>query len=214
MTTFPHYLTTLDSLPLKNIFVPAELPSKRLMIFLHGRGGKAEDFTWIAERFNFEDMHYLFLNAPDIYDDGYTWYSNVEDIQNASALLTKTFEMLFKRDFDTEKSFLFGFSQGALLTFEFGARHTKKLAGYIAVSGHLDSPVLLLQEMNPVLKNANWLCTHGTQDKALDFNTAKKQIETLQNGGWDITFYHIDKAHVINEEELDLIHEWIQSQLD
>ncbi|MDQ7046977.1 MAG: hypothetical protein Q9M39_04930 [Sulfurovum sp.] len=117
MTTLPHYLTTLDYLPLENIFFPSEMPSNKLMILLHGRGGAAQDFTWIPETFDFEDMHYLLLNAPNSYDEGYTWYANVpchgEGIKHSSGLLTETFNMLFKKDFDASQSFLFGFSQGA-----------------------------------------------------------------------------------------------------
>ena len=215
MTTLPHYLTTLDYLPLENRFFPAEMPSNKLMIILHGRGGKAEDFTWIPNFFDFDDMHYLLLNATDAYDDGYSWYDeppyHLDGIKNASKLLTQNLDMLFEKDFDASQSFLFGFSQGALLTFEFGARYKEKLAGYIAMSGHINNPENLLQEMNPHLKNANWLCTHGTKDEALDFEIAKHQIETLQKAGWNIAFKTSDKAHVIEKEEMKMIREWIES---
>ena len=216
MTTLPHYLTTLDYLPLENMFFPAEVPSNKLMVILHGRGGKADDFTWIAETFGFDDIHYLLLNAPTVYDKGYSWYKDVphhsEGINTASKLLTQTFDILFEKDFDASKSFLLGFSQGALLTFEFGARYEKKMAGYIAISGQLNDPVLLLEEMNPTLKNANWLCTHGTEDEALDFKTAKRQIEVLQKDGFNITFKSYAKTHTIVEEEAEVIKEWMQRQ--
>jgi len=210
MTTFPHYISTLDYLPLENIFFPAELPSDKLMIILHGRGGNAKDFTWIAETFDFDDMHYLLLNATDIYEDGYSWYNNLEGIKHASAQLTQTLNILFEKDFDASKSFLFGFSQGALLTFEFGARYEKRLAGYIAISGQLYDPALLLQEMNPKVKESHWLCTHGTKDDALDFELAKQQIETLQKGGLAITFKSYDKGHSIIQEEIEMIKEWMR----
>jgi len=211
MTTFPHYLTTLDYLPFKNTFFPAELPSNKLIIILHGRGGASTDFTWIAESFDFDDMHYLFLDAPTTYDEGYSWYDDCKSIQDISKLLTQTLDILFRKDFDASKSFLFGFSQGALLTFEFGARYTKRLAGYIAISGQLYDPKLLLEEMNPELKNANWLCTHGTKDEALDFNITKQQIETLKKGGFHINFQSYDKTHMIEKKEADMLRAWIKS---
>lgn len=214
MTTLPHYLTTLDYLPLKNTFIPSEMPSEKLMILLHGRGGKAEDFVWMAEAFGFDDMHYLLLNAPDVYNDGYSWYDDMpqhtQDIEKASLLLSKTFDALFEKDFSASKSYLLGFSQGALLTFEFGARYEKSLAGYIAMSGQLSNPELLLLEMNSQLKNANWLCTHGTQDKALDFQTTKSQVETLKKGGFRITCKSYDKGHVVNIEEVEMLRQWIK----
>jgi len=211
MTTFPHYLTTLDYLPLKNRFFPAELPSNSLMVILHGRGGASKDFTWIAENFDFDDMHYLVLDAPHPYEEGYSWYDSLESIQNTSKLLTQTFDILFEKEFDASKSFLFGFSQGALLTFEFGARYKIELAGYIAISGHVYDPELLVKETHTKRKNAPWLCTHGTKDEALDFNTAKKQIETLQKGGFNIAFHSYEKAHIINKEETTMIHLWIKT---
>jgi phospholipase/carboxylesterase len=215
MTTFPHYLTSLEYLPLENIFIPAELPSNKLMIILHGRGGKPEDFAWMAETFNFDDMHYLLLTSPICYEDGYTWYKSIPDykesIRAVSKVLSQTLDILFEKDFDVSKSFLLGFSQGALLTFEFGARYKKKLRGYIAISGHIADAELLLKEMNPQLKKANWLCTHGTLDDALDFKTAQHQINTLQIGGMHIDFKSYDKAHSIETEEMTMIHQWIKN---
>ena len=214
MTTLPSYLTTLEYLPLGNTFIPAEIPSNKLMILLHGRGGKAEDFSWVADRFGFDDMHYLLLNAPNSYGEGYSWYADApqhsKGISNSSELLTQTFDMLFEKDFDASQSFLFGFSQGALLTFEFGARYKKRLAGYCAISGQIDNPKRLLQEMNPDLKDANWLCTHGTQDEALDFNTTKNQIKALQDGGFNISFKSYKKPHTIIDEEIMMLKEWMQ----
>jgi len=212
MTTYPHYLDTLDYLPLENMFFPAELPSNRVMILLHGRGGKSEDFSWIPDFFGFDDVHYVLLNAPTVYEAGYSWYGDhLQDIDKTSTLLTQTLDMLFEKDFDVSKSFLFGFSQGALLTFEFGARYTDVLAGYIAISGHLADPNLLLKEMNPKAKQAHWLCVHGTKDEALDFTVAKEQMEVLQKAGMNITFKSYDKAHTIETNEMQMIREWILS---
>ena len=107
---------------------------------------------------------------------------------------------------------MFGFSQGSLLTFEFGARYEKVLAGYIAVSGYIYDAETLLEEMNPNLKNANWLCTHGTYDDVLPYETSKAQVETLQEGGFEIDFKSYDKVHTIAEDELKMFEEWIKSR--
>ena len=98
-----------------------------------------------------------------------------------------------------------------MLTFEFGARYTRKLAGCIAISGHLHNPSCLLQEMNLQIKDANWLCTHGTEDEALEFNTASQQIQLLQQGGMPIKFLPYQKAHTIEREEIEMIQSWISA---
>ena len=203
-----------NTIPLNNIFIPSKVPSKKLMIILHGRGDSSQGFTWLPPYFNLDEMNYLLLDAPYDYFGGRSWYDlpphQLEGIQHSSNILTQILDTLFEERFDASQSFLFGFSQGSLLTFEFGARYNKKLAGYIAVSGYIYDPELLLKEMNPALKDANWLCTHGTQDDVLPFHTSKTQVEVLQNGGVNITFKSYPKVHTIAEDELEMIKVWVR----
>jgi phospholipase/carboxylesterase len=207
----------MKDLPLNNIFIPAKTPSKKLMILLHGRGDSSAGFTWLAPYLDLDDMNYLLLDAPYDYFGGRSWYdlppNQLEGITYSSSLLTNIFDELFAEEFNAEESFLFGFSQGSLLTFEFSARYEKKLAGYLAISGYIYDPELLLAEMNPDLKDANWLCTHGTHDDVLPFSTSKAQVETLQNGGFNITFKSYPKVHTIAEDELQMIKEWIKDKV-
>ena len=206
----------MKNLALNNIFVPSKAPSKKLMIILHGRGDSSAGFTWLPPYLNLDDMNYLLLDAPYDYFGGRSWYdlppNQLEGIAYSSSILADMLDELFEEEFNAEESFLFGFSQGSLLTFEFGARYEKELAGYLAISGYIYDPELLLKEMNPALKNANWLCTHGTHDDVLPFSTSKAQVETLQNAGFNIAFKSYPKVHTIAEDELGMIKEWIKSK--
>lgn len=201
-------------LPLNNIFIPSKIPSKKLMIILHGRGDSSNGFTFLPQYLNLENMNYLLLDAPFEYFGGCSWYdlppNQLEGIAYSSGLLADMLDELFKEQFDASESFLFGFSQGALLTFEFGSRYEKQLAGYIAISGYIYDADNLIKEMNPSLKTANWLCTHGTSDGVLPYETSKTQVETLQTSGMHIEFKTYDKDHTVVEEELQMIKEWIQ----
>ena len=207
------YNPTMKNLPLNHIFIPSKVPSKKLMIILHGRGDSANGFAFFPPYLNIENMNYILFNAPYEYFGGYSWYdlppNQIQGIAYSSGLLAETLDILFEEDFNAEESFLFGFSQGSLLTFEFGARYEKVLAGYIAVSGYIYDADNILTEMNPKVKTSRWLCTHGTFDDVLLYETSKTQVETLQNGGFDITFKSYDKAHNVDEDELKMIREWI-----
>lgn len=204
------------NLPLNNIFIPSKVVSKKLMIILHGRGDSSRGFTFLPPYLNIDDMNYLLLDAPYNYYGGFSWYdlppNQLEGIVYSSTILADIFDTLFDEEFNAHESFLFGFSQGSLLTFEFGARYEKVLAGYIAVSGYIYDTKNLLQEMNPSVNRSNWLCTHGTYDGILPYYTSKSQVETLQNSGFDIQFKSYDKDHTIAEDELQMIKEWITSQ--
>ncbi len=186
------------------------------MVILHGRGDSSHGFTFLPSYLKIDDMNYLLLDAPYDYYGGFSWYdlppNQLEGIAYSSAILADIFDTLFEEEFNAEESFLFGFSQGALLTFEFGARYEKVLAGYIAVSGYIYDPENLFIEMNPNVNTSNWLSTHGTYDDILPFDTTSLQVEYLQDQGFDITFKSYPKTHSVAEDELQMISEWIKTR--
>lgn len=204
----------MQNLPLDNIFIPSKVPSKKVMIIMHGRGDSSEGFTSIPPFLDIDEMNYLLLDAPFEYFTGLSWYQLPPDqlpgIRHSSQLLTETLDMLFEEEFNADESFLFGFSQGSLLTFEFGARYHRELAGYIAVSGYIYDAPRLLVEMNQELLDANWLCTHGTYDNVLPFETSKMQVEVLQDGGFNVEFKAYGKDHSIDRDELEMIASWMK----
>lgn len=205
----------MNNLALENIFIPSKVASKKLMIILHGRGDSSEGFTSLPDFLNIDSMNYLLLDAPFEYHTGFSWYqlppNQLPGITYSSKLLMEVLDTLFESNFNAHESFLFGFSQGSLLTFEFGARYHKVLAGYIAVSGYIYDEIKLLEEINEDVKNARWLCTHGTYDNVLPFESSKKQVKTLQDGGFEIEFKAYEKDHSLDREELMMISEWIQN---
>jgi phospholipase/carboxylesterase len=205
-----------EHLELDNLFIPSKVPSKKLMIILHGRGDSSDGFVGFPPYLNLDDMNYILFDAPFEYFTGFSWYQLPPDqlpgIEYSSKLLTKDLDTLFTSDFNADESFLFGFSQGSLLTFEFGARYHKVLAGYIAISGYIYDVNTLLDEMNPNVNRENWLCTHGVADPVLPFETSKEQVEILQKGGFKILFKSYNKEHNIEADELQFISNWIQEK--
>lgn len=209
-------MKSLD-LPLENIFIPSQTPSQQLMIVLHGRGDSSEGFLNLPNFINIDTMNYLLLDAPFEYFGGNSWYQLPPDqlpgIEYSSKLLKETLDIIFEEKFLAQKSFLFGFSQGSLLTFEFGLRYEKRLAGYIGISGYIYDVELLLEEMHPNPASASWLCTHGRFDNVLAYETSKKQIEILQESGLGVEFVSYDKEHTLDRDELIMIREWINARL-
>ena len=204
----------MNNLALHNIFIKSTIPSKKLMIILHGRGDSSEGFAGLPEFLDIPEMNYLLLDAPFEYFSGFSWYQlppkQLPGIQYSSKILTQILDELFSEEFNAHESFLFGFSQGSLLTFEFRARYEKKLAGYIAVSGYIYDADKLLVDMNKDLSNANWLCTHGRQDDVLALDVSQKQVKILQDGGFNIEFKAYNKDHSLDLDELKMISTWIK----
>ena len=209
-------MDSLDlALELEYIFIPSKIPSKKLMIILHGRGDSSEGFVGFPSFLNIDEMNYILFDAPFDYMPGFSWYklppNQQPGIEYSSKLLTHDLDLLFKNTFEVTESFLFGFSQGSLLTFEFGAKYHKVLAGYIGVSGYIYDVEKLLEDMNPEVKNSRWLCTHGIYDNVLQYEVSREQVQTLVDGGFDVEFVSYEKDHTIIEEELEMISQWIKS---
>jgi phospholipase/carboxylesterase len=155
----------MNNLPLHNIILASQIPSDKLIVILHGRGDSSEGFRFFPQMMGFDDVNYLLLDAPFEYFTGFSWYdlppNQLPGIEYSKNILTQTFDLLFEDKYTPEKTILFGFSQGSLLTFEFGTRYQHALAGYIAISGYIFDAPKILTEINPIVNQDNWLCTHG-----------------------------------------------------
>ncbi len=207
----------MNNLPLDTLFFPSKKPSNKLIIVLHGRGDSAEGFRFLPETLNLDDINYLLVNAPFEYYTGFSWYdlppNQLPGIEYSKNVLTQLLDKVFEEKYEPSQTILFGFSQGSLLTFEFGARYDKVLAGYIGISGYIYDTQKLLEEMNPEVNKGNWLCTHGYEDDVLAFSVTSSQVDLLKEGGFKIDFRSYHKVHTIDMEELKDIHKWIQDRL-
>jgi phospholipase/carboxylesterase len=206
-------------LPLDHVWLRAPQPARRLMVVLHGLGDSAEGFLWIQEALAIDSMDYLLLNAPAPYYMGFSWYDlpphQAPGIARSRKVLNEVFTEIQNDGYLSERTFLFGFSQGCLMTLEFGSRYSRPLAGYIGVSGYSTDPEALLREMNPDVNNGNWLVTHGTDDEVLPVAITRAQMRLFNERGFRIDYREYMKAHTIDvRRELPDIRDWLRHRVD
>ena len=205
-------------LPLDNIWLPAPHPAKKVMVVLHGLGDSSEGFLWIQDALGIDSLDYLLLNAPTPYYTGFSWYdlppNQNPGIANSRKVLDEVFTQLERDGYAPESTFLFGFSQGCLMTLEFGARYHRRLAGYIGISGYSTNPEKLLREMNPEVNHGDWLITHGTDDEVLPVTTTRGQMKFFNEHGFKIDYREYMKPHTIDpRRELPDIRTWLSSRV-
>jgi predicted esterase len=206
-------------LPLSHIWLPAAIPSNQLIVVLHGLGDSARGFLWLQEALEIDSLNYLLLNAPEPYYSGYRWYDIGEDplsgIVRSRNILTEVFAVLASEGYAPEKTSLLGFSQGCLMTLEFGARHSDRLASYVGISGYTIDPAALLRDLNPKVNHGDWLITHGTKDEILPVEATRSQIQMLRDGGFNIDYREFPKTHTVDfERELPDIRKWIADRTE
>jgi phospholipase/carboxylesterase len=191
--------------------------SRDLLIALHGLGDSMEGYRFLPRVLRLPALNVLLVNAPDGYYGGFSWYDFAADpgagIERSYRLLEMLLEDCERDGFAPDRTILFGFSQGCLMSIETGLRYGKKLAGIIGVSGYVHEPDRLLKILSPVAKQQKFLLTHGTRDGLIPLKPVREQIEELKRAGIQIDFREFPKDHTVIEEEIDLFRNFISEQL-
>jgi phospholipase/carboxylesterase len=187
----------------------------RLMIVLHGLGDSMEGYRWLPHAMQFPWLSYLLVNAPDRYYTGFSWYPLDDDpgsaIERSRKLLFELLDQMRGEGFATEKTVLFGFSQGCLMAMEVGARYPHRLAGIVGVSGYVHEPGRLLRELSPAALQQRYLITHGTRDPLIPIEQVRPQMEMLRRSGLGIEWREFTKAHTIDDElELSVLRDFVR----
>jgi predicted esterase len=123
---------------------PKPKDARLAMILVHGRGASAEDILGLAGEFLTGDVAYLAPQAA-----GNTWYPysflspiarNEPYLSSALDVLQGLVSTLAAQGVPAERVGFLGFSQGACLSLEFAARHARRYAAVVGLSGGLIGP--------------------------------------------------------------------------
>ena len=99
--------------------IPAAVTDSRsLLVVLHGLGDSMDGWRWLPNELRLPWLNYLFVNAPDDYYGGFSWYDIQGDsdpgIRRSRLLLTELLDTQRAVGFPSEQTALLGFSQGCL----------------------------------------------------------------------------------------------------
>jgi predicted esterase len=123
---------------------PSPREARLAVILIHGRGSNAEDILGLGQALQIDDIHLVAPEAP-----GNSWYpysflspidQNEPGISNGLATIASILESLGTDGLTSDRVALMGFSQGACLSLEFAARHARRYAAVIGLSGGVIGP--------------------------------------------------------------------------
>jgi phospholipase/carboxylesterase len=197
-------------------FIPSKKKSKKLMIVLHGRGDSLRPFRHFDNEFNLPEMNYLLLNAPRKYMTGFSWYGEPPyQKEGVLKIRSKMFDLINELNTSGWKAkdiFLFGFSQGCLISADIALNYPKKLGGVIGISGYFHFFPRWRNSLTAKTKKTPWILTHGYHDDILKYSDTKFGVEKLLDAGLNIEFISLNKKHDLEEEEFPIIRRWIKAQ--
>ncbi len=209
----------LTTMLFQHRYVPARQKGnrERVLIVLHGLGDSLHGFSFLPEALNVAEFSYLFLNAPDDYYGGYSWYdypgNSATGIRRSRELLFKLLDELKKRGIASSDIFLFGFSQGCVMSVDLGLRSPEILGGVCGVSGYVAFPEEYPAAFSPAAPGQKFLITHGYSDPMVPFEPSARQFQQLQKMGISLEFQPYDKVHTILPEELNIIAAWFRARI-
>jgi phospholipase/carboxylesterase len=200
----------------KSKFIPARKTSERLMIVLHGKGDSIRPFRYFDEEMGVPEMNYLLLNAPKKFLDGYSWYGDPPyergGVLKVREMLLKLLVELEMQGWKSENIFLFGFSQGCLVSADIGMNYPKRLGGIVGISGYFHFYPRWRQQLSKDALKTPWMFTHGVQDDVLSYHETKHGVKKLRDAGFKVDWVELEKDHVLTDEEMPLIRRWVRDQ--
>ena len=222
-STAVHAQTPLHTdLPLKYLEqANPDSVNQPLVIFLHGYGSNELDLFGIKDELPAR-YNYLSVRAPIVMEEGsYQWFrkkgegaynGETDDLKTSGQVLLDFVAQAAKK-YHTEQSkvYLVGFSQGAIMSYEVGLRHSDAVGGIAALSGRI-LPVLK-SELKADAKRQPLaiFIGHGTADKRLPFNDGTEANSLLQSLSLKPEFHaYQGVGHNISPEEMQDLSAWLQ----
>ncbi|MBT2655745.1 esterase [Bacillus sp. ISL-18] len=114
---------------------------------------------------------------------------------------------------DEHQLFLFGFSQGAILSMTLGLTLGNRIKSIVALSGYI--PAFVKEEYN--IKPVNDLSifiSHGEMDQVLPFEWGVANDEYFRKLGATVTFRTYPVGHTVSVENHQDFIKWISEQLE
>lgn len=211
-----------SDLPLKYLEqASADTRNQPLVILLHGYGSNEQDLLGIKDQLP-DHYTYLSVRAPQVLEEGsYQWfhkkgdgpYDGASDELASSAQVLEAFVVKAAAKYQTppDKVFLLGFSQGAIMSYEFGLRHPQAVRGIAALSGKL-LPVLRSQlKPDPTLQQLAIFIGHGAEDQRLPYTDGSEANSFLLGLGLEPEFHaYPGLGHSISDSEIQDLKRWLQ----
>lgn len=190
---------------LRHGLLPSE--ARLTVILLHGRGDSAEGILGLARSLEPLDVAYLAPQAA-----GYTWYpysflapldQNEPHLSSALRVIGGLVRGLGREGVPPERIVIMGFSQGACLSLESAARHARKYAGIVALSGALIGPPGTPRDYHGSFDGMPVLLGCSDIDAHIPLERVEESADVFSRLGASVdTRIYPGMGHTINADEL------------
>ncbi len=205
--------------------VPKQKTAKPpVVIVLHGYGANEKDLFDITK--SFDDRFLSFsLRAPYSKDGACWWYAiewkndsikthNYTELKESEKQIFSFISQACKAyNADSNRVYIMGFSQGAIIAYDMLLRKPNKIKGILALSGKLLPQSKAIQTSLKPNENMCFIA-HGRSDnviKPIESEIASAYFKSLKA---QVSFNSYEMPHSISGDELNDIKQFLKKQLD
>jgi predicted esterase len=180
------------------------------VICVHGRGASAEDILTLAHEIDLADIAYMAPQAA-----GSTWYpysflapiaNNEPGITSGLGVIARLVQSAAEQGIPAERVALLGFSQGACLSLEFAARHARRYAAVIGLSGGLIGPPGTPRDYAGSLDGTPVFLGCSDVDSHIPLERVHETAEVCRRMGAEVDErIYPQMGHTVNRDELDAV---------
>ncbi|HTW91011.1 MAG TPA: PDZ domain-containing protein [bacterium] len=198
-----------------------------LIVALHGYGDRMSAYVGTSAQFCPEGAIGLYPESPFPFEGdnglGWTWWLWADSASGMSQQSTKQLsidwilsclDMVESRyAVDKRAVFLYGFSQGGMLTYEIGVRYPERFRGLIPAGGLLDFKLDSLYKFDTACRHVPLRALHGAYDDVVDFKADVASNETLRNRGMPAELLRYPAKHELTKEMMEDAHDFVEACL-
>ncbi|MGG6232004.1 alpha/beta hydrolase [Tenacibaculum sp. SDUM215027] len=198
-------------------------PTPPLLILLHGYGSNEQDLFSFAEELP-DDLLIVSARAPhDMGYGGYAWYAinfdsvngKFSDLAQAAESVDKIAsfidEIKVKYNTNSDKTFLLGFSQGAILSYALSFKYPNKVKHVVALSGYVNEELLPAEIDDSI--TTDYYISHGTVDQVLPIDWARKAPVLLKDFKLANEYSEYPVGHGVAPQNFYSFKSWIEERL-
>jgi phospholipase/carboxylesterase len=195
-----------------------------LLVLLHGIGADENDLLPIAAELD-PHLKVVSLRAPRRHYSGYAWFQidfgasgaltpHVAEARETLADLVRWLESAPERHgTDPSRTFILGFSQGAMMALGLLRNRPELLAGVIALSGRSPEGLFDAHAARAAVARVPLLVAHGTRDDVLPIVEGRRTRDAFATSSTDFTYREYPIGHGVGPEEIALVGQWLSTRL-
>jgi phospholipase/carboxylesterase len=192
------------------------------LIALHGRGSDESDLLGLAPYLD-DRLLWISPRAPLDLPPGFEWYR----LAGIGVPVEPTFakalgqvtqfvdEALAVYPVDRQRVFLFGFSQGGMMSYAHALTRPELTRGVIIHSSYLPLPSIQATARVDLdgVRAKSFLVIHGQQDPLLPVARGREAGAWLRQAGADVTYLEYPMGHTVSEQSIAAMNAWLAIQL-